>query len=272
MESTPRAEALLAVTGVTAALRPGPVLINLKVIAKAEGLETRVRRAIRRFVRDPDLAPFEPEGFQDPTELYDEVADLLPRADYEANQVENVSGFEDPILQMEYAEQLGMALGYVKTIFPHEPLGAMVGNANMRPSGLDVADFARKYRVVDNPMEALDDLASGPITPDQVVALETVYPLLYAYARNAILQEMVAAASQKKSYRLPYEKDLALQVFLKTETLDSVMNSELSRIFDEAREKESGQTEEGQPTGGQPGKVTPENKLVATQSQKLDAK
>ncbi len=145
MPTTLRGESLLATTGVTAALRPGPIGITVKVLRSAQGIGTHISRRMRRFARSPELS--------DPPDMpdidYEEVLRLLPTATSEVNQVENLSNFYDSDLAIEYAESLGTAVGYLQSIIPMEPMPALIAGPPITPSGLEVGEFRRRYAVVD---------------------------------------------------------------------------------------------------------------------------
>lgn len=274
MPSTIRGESLLATTGVTAALRPGPMSITMKTLRAAEGLDTRIRRALRRFVRGAELA----DPPEDAEIDYDEIMGLLPGAQNEVRQVENVSGFYDMDLAMEYSESLGTAVGYLQSIAPMEPMPQLIATgAPVRPGELDVSEFRRRYAVVDRPLAALDALAAGYIVPEEVEALLQVYPELYALMRQTLEQELIAAVADKPSYRLPYAKEQALEVFLQTETINAKLSAELGKAFEEARARESAGKK---PPKGEPGEAqspvvgqgTRDPGNPATQQDKLEAR
>lgn len=256
---TPRGEALLAVIGVTAALRPGPVRINQRVLQRAEGFERTIRRRLRRFVRTRDLAqPVKPEPFD-----FDEIAGLLPHAENEARHVENVAGFANQAAADEFADALGSAVGYLRGVVPSESLPTLVGSHRLRPSDVDVWDFRRRYRAVDTPLIVLDNLLAGMITPDEVEALGEAYPALYAAARAMVLEELIGAGDKP----LSAVKDAALRIFLGTETLDPTLQLELSKAFEAEREKQSGHAGDGSPSK-QPEGIGSR----ATQQEKLEAR
>lgn len=274
MPSMLRGESLLATTGVTAALRPGPVSITMKTLRAAEGIGVRIRRSVRRFVRGAQLA--EPPDTE-PVD-YEEIMGLLPQAQNEVRQVENVSGFYDADLAAEYAESLGTAVGYLQSIAPQEPLPQLIATgAPVRPGQLDVSEFSRRYTVVNSPIVALDSLGAGYLVPEEVEALQTVYPGLYDFMRQTLEQEMIAAVAEKPSYKLPYAKEQALEVFLQTETINPQLSAELGKAFEEARARESAGKA---PPKGQPGEAqspvvgegTRDPTSPATQSQKLEAR
>lgn len=234
-------ESLLAVTGVTAALRPGPIRITTALFARAEAVERQIRAKLRKFVREPAFAPF-PDL---PDFDFEEVEKLLPGAESEIRNVENVSGFQAQDLADDYADALGGAVAYIRNFLPAEVLPAMVGADKLRPADLDVSEFRRRYLVADQPLAMFDEMLAGPLMPDQVEAFAEIYPALYASAREAHLVELVDAAASKPDWRLPYVKDQVLKVFLQTETLDPALQTELSKAFEAARERESGQKADG---------------------------
>lgn len=267
MPSTLRGESLLATTGVTAALRPGPVLITMKTLRSAEGLGTHIRRRLRKFCRGAELADApDPPDFD-----FDEIARLLAGAQNEVNQVENVSSFYDPSLAMEYAEALGTAVGYLQSIAPSEPMPSLMGSQVVRPGDLDVSEFRRRYAVTDKPLVALDSLGAGLIVPEEVEALEACYPGLYDFMRQTLEQELIAAAGAKQGYHLPYAKEQALEIFLQTETMDASIQAELSKAFEDARQRESAGKQAPQAEGSPVVKPRdPTN--PATQQDKLEAR
>lgn len=273
MPSTLRGESLLATTGVTAALRPGPVSITMKTLRAAEGIGVRIRRSLRRFVRGAELA--EPPDHE-PVD-YEEIMGLLPMAQNEVRQVENVSGFYDADLAAEYAESLGTAVGYLQSIAPMEPMPQLIATgAPVRPGQLDVSEFSRRYTVVNSPIVALDSLNAGYLVPEEIEALQTVYPGLYDFMRQTLEQEMIAVVADKPSYKLPYAKEQALEVFLQTETLSPQLSTELGKAFEEARARESaGKKPPKEPGGAESpvvGQGTRDPTSPATQSQKLEAR
>lgn len=262
---TPLGEALLAATGVTAALRPGPIRINAAVWGKASELEQTIRRKLRSFVRSKELAATEDQPEFD----FEEIQGLLAGADDEVRNVENVIGLQGQAAADQYAEALGAAVGYILSFAPAETLPAMVGKANMRPSDLDVSEFRRRYQAVDRPLIVLDDLAAGWLMPDQVEALAACYPSVYDKIRRVLMEEMVLAGTEKPDFRLPYDHDQAMQVLLQTDTIDQRLHEELSKAFEAARERESGQKTDGTPSNAREESI---NKKLATQAQRIEAK
>lgn len=235
--ATLRGESLLAVLGVTAALRPGPLRVTQEVMMKQEGLPRGIQRRVRRFIRGKGFADYvAPPPFD-----YNEIAGLMPNAKQEARLVENFSRIQDPAIALELADALGAAIGYLETVAPFadSSLPALVGRKRIEPPSIDVADFRRVYSVCDRALVVVDDLAAGVLVPDQVEAYERVFPELYKMTRQFVLEEMIAAGDGRPDWALPYAKDEVLQIFLQTDTVDTRLHGELQKTFETAREKES---------------------------------
>lgn len=262
---TPLGEALLSATGVTAALRPGPIRINAAVWGKASEVEKTIRAKLRRFVRAKDVTPPEDQPDFD----FEEITDLLAGAEEETRNVENVIGLQGQAAADQYAEALGAAVGYIQAFAPAETLPAMVGKRDMRPSDLDVSEFRRRYQVADRPLIVLDDLQAAWLVPDQVEALKAIYPSMYDTIRRVLMEEMVLAGTEKPDFQLSYDKDQAMQVLLQTDTIDQKMHDELTRAFEAARERESGQKADGSPSSAREESI---NKKLATQAQRIEDK
>src|SRR5690242_15395068 len=110
-------ELLQAATGLTVALKPGPVRITKEVLGKANptAMAKAIKRGLLRFMKGGQPKNPEPPPFD-----YDEICDLLPQMAQEARNVENLAGFQTQVLADAYAEQLGAAVGYVQREIPDQ--------------------------------------------------------------------------------------------------------------------------------------------------------
>lgn len=241
---TLKGEALCATVGLTTVLQPGPVKLTPQLLEKADGIEFEIEKRLRRFVTEPKFieAP-DPEPFG-----FEEIVRLLPGAEQESRSIENLSGFQDQELANEFGDALGGALGYVQTLLPAETLPAMIGSKDMKPSDLDVSEFRRRYDVCNSPLVVFDDMLAGPLVPDQVEAFATVYPALYERAKAILFHELAAAGGKGDDWQLPYDKDQVMQLFLQTDTMTPDLHAELTKTFEAARERESGQDAAGRPS------------------------
>jgi hypothetical protein len=241
-------ELLMSVTGLTKALRPGPIAITQGVLAQANpvALDKTIKRRLLRFMKG------QPPKDEPPEFDYDEICDLLPEMQSEARNVENLAGFQTQFLAEKFAEQLGAAVGYVQKEIPDK-----------------IATFARKYRVLDMPLLVLDEMCRGWLVDEQVDALVAVYPAIYDAIRRTILETVVATSLGRKSWRLPYEKDLQLGILLREPRIDGLVHQAILQRWEEKRDEESkGQGSVKPPSGTQRRGVGD----PSTQQERLEAK
>lgn len=229
-------ELLLASTGLTVALRPGPVRINQQVLGRANptAMEKAIRRRLLRWLRGQEYERKEPPEFD-----YDEITDLLPQMLTEARNVENVGGFETQALADAYAAQLGNAVGYVLREIPDKIQPMVIGGQRITAPDHEIAGFRRKYRVIEDPLIVLDHLAAGWLLDDEVETLATVYPAIYGAIRGCVLEALVTVATEKKGWRLPFAKDLQLGILLQQTRLDGEVHAALLKRWEEKRAEES---------------------------------
>lgn len=239
-----RGESFLAVTGVSVAIEPGPVRVTLASINKAQGLKGRITREVRRFLRSPDLEA--PDGDLLATLDYAETLRLLQEMSDPMRQQENVAGFADSDLGMDYAGVLGTAIGYLIGLLPVETEKTLLGVESLTPNDLTQAPFRRAYTVVNDPMVALRDMAAGLLVPDQVDALDAAYPELLLEIRGIVTSELIELISAKPdAWRIPYAKDLQLQILLDAPSLDPMIASQIRAAYEKAREEEGGAPKTG---------------------------
>lgn len=271
MMATLRGELLLACTGVTPAIRPGPVRITLEVMGRAEegAFERAIRRRLRRFFRERTSAPLEPR----PPFDYDEIAELLPQMSNEARNIENVSAIRDQALANEYAEALGTAIGYLQRVIPVETAPVLIGGARVRPPDYEVARFRRQMAVLDRPLVVLDDLCSGWLVDDQVETLAEVYPGLHGMIRKMVGGLITDELDRKASWQLPYAKDNQLQVLLQADAPAGGLHAAILKAWEDARATESGQG--GDAAAAKIGPTPSQRRGIgdpSTQSERLEAK
>src|SRR5687767_1212177 len=158
-------EALLATTGFTAALEPGPLVVKPRHLRDAVRLLGEDPRRAKSPIRTRLVDFFNAEAFESPRPWpkfdYEKVLELLaPEGDLAARVQENVAGWVDQELADSYGEALGRAWGYLGARLPKKVRFAREGFApdNVRPSDLVLSRFRRDYDVVDRPMTVLDDL------------------------------------------------------------------------------------------------------------------
>lgn len=229
-------ELLLASTGLTVALRPGPVRINQQTLRRANPVaaEKAIQSRLLKWLRGQEYERPDPPEFD-----YDEICDLLPQMLIESRNVENVGGFQTQELADAYAATLGQAVGYVLREIPDKTQPEVIGGQRLRAADHLIAEFRRKYLVIERPLVVLDNLAAGWLLDDEVDALAEVYPAIYDAVRKSVLGAMVTVATEKKNWRLPFAKDLQLGILLQQPRLDGAVHTALLQRWEEKRDEES---------------------------------
>lgn len=119
---------------------------------------------------------------------------------------------EAPKLASAISAQAVAGAQYLKGKLPGPAAGSNPLQPNIDTLGVsdaDIAKFARIWETVNNPLSILDDLERGDISREQVEALESVYPRLFAEMRSSILEEL-----GKRKEPLPYESRKTLDLLL----------------------------------------------------------
>jgi hypothetical protein len=81
-----------------------------------------------------------------------------------------------------------------------------------KPSSVEIAQFARRWQTVADPMSVLDDFQKGMVTYEQVDALKNVYPLIYQSIRVEALERF--AKLDAAGIPVPYADRLQADLML----------------------------------------------------------
>lgn len=261
-------EQILAVTGVTAALEPGPIRVTQDILGKAfgspgreVGLVTAMRRALKRFLAGGRDWP-EPGDF--PPFDYDRTLELLTEPMTDARLRENAAFFPDQALADDYMETLGTAIGYLQSILPLRVRQTLAGSTNVPPGDFSLSRFRRAYWVVDSPMVVLDDLASGLLLREQVDVMAKVYPELLAAARRMVLELIVEKRTASPTWEMPLDRERKLATFLGVPANDVAVRQAVRQAFAGAKA--------ARPEQGPAAQSTPMKPEQPTQGQRLAEK
>jgi hypothetical protein len=130
-------------------------------------------------------------------------------ADALADAASGVSGL--PGFKLEMQARLATAAGFLQSKLPQDPLQATspFGDAKWEPSDQEVETFLRYAEAVDKPIQVIDHIGEGTVTPEEVEALRSVHPDLFAR-----LQARVMDGILEKGSSVSYEAKLSLgQIF-----------------------------------------------------------
>lgn len=109
------------------------------------------------------------------------------------------------------SDKLMNTVNYVQEIAPKPlvPQNPLRPTEPYKPSDQEMAKFERKMNVIFDPWSVIDDLKKGTLTPDQVEALRTVYPVIHKSIQMRIEKHL-----SEKQPKLPYQSRLKLSLLM----------------------------------------------------------
>lgn len=163
---------------------------------------------------------------------------------------QSIAGAPNSAMAAHLATKQARALAFLRSKLPVIPQRTITPQASrLGPPPGEIDRFARYWSTIADPMSVLEDLERGRCTPEQVEALQAVYPQLYQRVRERSLS-WLAASKEPPPYELRANLDLLLQLNGQAEPSLSpaFANRQASRLA-ALRAK---QPPAGRPTGGAP--------------------
>jgi len=236
MIGEPLPESLLAVTGIREILADSPPRITQAMKAEAEMLPRDFRRELRRFVtfdespRGRAVPPFDYRRYlgQFSEALDTETGTVSPQL------LEKIAdGFrpEDSDLAAGYGACVARVLPYLQGLMPVRTELTVAKTYSFDPSDTEIAAFRRAFDVANDPRVILRDMAGGTLIPDQVGHFAACYPDMYSATKTMLGLAMADALAAKKSWRLPWKKELMVQCLFQTDTFTPGMLADLQSRF-----------------------------------------
>lgn len=142
-------------------------------------------------------------------------------------------------------------------------LNPMTGKTELNATDEEIAEFKMFWETVNQPMTALRDLARGMLTPQQVEALEAVYPALFADMQQKALEEL-----SKLKDPPPYDRRAQMDFLLKLNGLgEKSLSSNFQAALEAARMLLEQETQEKAPRRpiGSAGKLTAQYQSLSQQ-------
>lgn len=239
-------EVLLARTGIGHALARSDKPLWLRKTAVP--LEDAVAAKARAFIsgeRDAAKATL--------SELdYEKVLDQIVAAQKEAP---SHGGFEklDGDTISGYLVAVTRAIQYLDKVIPRAAVKDMIGSRNLPPSDLQLSKFRRVWGVAQDPMTALNALVNGTLVKDQAIALQVMFPGIFAVAKAVIWDAVVDARAANIKWTLPFAKDSLLQTFLLVTPDNAAALKRLQQNFADAKERQGQQADDSAQSKPAPG-------------------
>lgn len=155
------------------------------------------------------------------------------------------------------------AMAYLEGKFPISVVKTVCGTVNLPPSDFAIGMFEDLLEVVDKPLNVYGMVAVGRLTSDQALALETIYPELYALIVASIVDRIIrakTALADPNDWYCEFERGLA--VLLSVPGLDPSIKSALA--LPATNQPQTNQAAQSRPPQKAPATNT------ATASQKVD--
>jgi hypothetical protein len=188
-------ECLLASVGVGNVLRGKPNLFKYQVVG-ASTMPAEMRKQILKFLATDDFAP----GTDAPDFDYEEVKDLVSSGLSPEKATALGQAIPDPELVREMNTEVDRIAAWANGVLPRETRDSVRGPIDETPPPAALGDFARLWQVAIDPMSALADMAEGLLSDDQVAALATCWPALYAEMRQALSDSMATMIGRRRTW------------------------------------------------------------------------
>ena len=112
------------------------------------------------------------------------------------------------------------ATQFLQAKTPGTNLNSKPLSAKYEPSNSEIAKWYNYFSVVENPTNALKQVASGTITPETMETLKVVYPKMLQEMQKEVTSKLVDHMSKGK--KLPYNRKLSLSMFLGSDLVNSL--------------------------------------------------
>jgi hypothetical protein len=221
-------ESLFAGLGLEAVLNARPALPKYKIDAAAK-LPATIRRRITRFMATEKFAPA-----KDVPDF--EYRDVLEQVSAQKLGPEQMEALFAAVPDRELATDLGLKadeiIAWAFGIIPREDMPAAFGMVADEPGVSATADFRRVWQVAEDPMRVLDDLEDGSLGDDQIAALATLYPAIYAEMRQAITEANAALVARLGKTWEPSPLKASLLLALKMEpATDLALTAAIQAVY-----------------------------------------
>lgn len=126
-----------------------------------------------------------------------------------------------PDTAMAFSSAVGRAVTYLASQAPQShQLSPMEGEA--KPTKNEILQFNRQASLVEKPTNILGLVENGNLIPKDIEAVNSVHPALFGRMKMAVLEEL-SNAMTKPDFQIPYQRKLALSLFLGENLVSGVL-------------------------------------------------
>lgn len=237
-------EELLARVGVAHAILRSttPIHVYKKTPPIADDLEAGVRGFFA--VKGPQIPTI-----RSPKLDYDEVIDALASMKPPASDAWKYIPGE---LVGPYVAAIARAKTYLNTVLPRATVTDLVSTRNLPPSHIQLMKFRRVWGVGQDPLVVLKAMREGTLVTDQAIALQAMFPTIFAFIQAAIGSEIVEYRIAAPNRPFPHAKDQVIQTLLLRNPGDPQEFARLQKNFADAKAMQG--QEPAEPPTDKPGR------------------
>lgn len=208
-------ECLIAAIGVDKVL-DGQATLHKYQLQAAGDMPREMRKRVLHFLATDDFAP----ATDAPEWDYDEVKQLVSAGLSPEQAAALQQAVPDPDIAREVNTEIGRIAAWANTVLPRETRDSVRGPIDETPPAAALGDFARLWQVAVDPMSALGDLAQGDLAPDQVAALATCWPKLFAEMQQAVSDSMATMIGRRRTWEPTMRKAAQLATLQQRDDFD----------------------------------------------------
>lgn len=168
--------------------------------------------------------------------------------------------------KIELAQQQKVA--YLASKVPRDPTPPhlALGPMSWEPNHAEIAKFARIMQVAEDPLPAVERVADGTCTPDDVETLKAVWPAHYDDIRRQCMDH-----AMRLQATMPYQQRLSLSILFDM-PVDPALTQEVLGVFQRKVQGEGGGGAGGGGAPPQQNKPLPTGMIQPTEAQRMSAK
>ena len=176
------------------------------------------------------------------------MRDLTEFTEQVVKSVEPLDGA--PQVQQALVERMSTGVSFLMEKMPSNPNAGtqLMGlEDDWEPSDQEKAEFELYVRAVNDPMEAVENVARGMVTAEEVEALQAVYPGIYSK-----LQETIVDAIVENGADIPYDRRIMLGTLFDVPTDPALEGKFLLELQSNYAADKGGRPAQGQAVGEAP--------------------
>lgn len=202
MDEATTGEVLMAAIGLEAFLGAPRITIGMGALERVEAIPGKIRTAIRRFLREDEFEEFPRRAKWS----YDACLELMDPEPMAA-AIDRMAGVANEEAHFALVEQGNKILAYLRPIAKLRHRDTPTGPEQVPPSDYQSGRFEMAWRIADDPLSILEDLAAGVVIREQGRHLRALYPRIAEEIALQIQLALIDLKADRASYQVPWPKE-----------------------------------------------------------------